>query len=166
MRKIYLLFFLFSFLCDGYLYSQNFEYSVFPPSKEKREKIKKRIAIRDSIDLDLEKRIANNNIARAGYYLRQSSILQYSALGCAAVSATFFLVGSKCEARLDQNGEVIDYGNRDVWRFCGYAAAAAGIMCEVWAIHFKWKAGKSLMLKSSPTGVTASFKFQIKNKEL
>lgn len=159
MKIIYLLFFLFSFLCDGYLYSQNFEYSVFPPSKEKREKIKNRIAIRDSIDLYLGKRIANNNIVRAGYYLKQSANFQYGALGCAAISATCFWAASKCKDKIDGKGEVMENENKSVWLICGGTAAVSVLFCEIMSITYKLKAGKSLMFKSSPVGLTASLTF-------
>lgn len=129
-------------------------------TKEQVQELRNCISLmRDEQSLNARIGSIEKRIDKSGYYLKQSSILQYSALGCAAVSATFFLVSSKCEARLNQNGEVIDYGDRDAWRFGGYAAAAAGIMCEVCAIHFKLKAGKNLMLQPTYAGLTASLTF-------
>ena len=154
MRNISLMLFL--ILWNACLYAQNFEH---PGSQPLQEKTNTCISAIDSLDMELEKIIASDNIVRSGYYLKRSSIYQYSALGCAALSGVFFLAGSKCNARLDQNGEVIDYGNRDVWRFLGYAAAAAGIMCEVCSIHFKWKSGNTLILQAKPNEITASLKF-------
>lgn len=158
MKKILILLFPFIFICD--LFSQNVDYPIIPPSKEKREQMIKERIKRDSLELILEKAIATDKVVRGGYYLQKSAKFQYGAFGCTAVSAAFFWASSRCDDKINSKGEAIKNENRKVWITAGASFAACALFCEIMSITYKLKAGKSLMIRPSQEGgVTACLRF-------
>src|SRR5699024_2448758 len=105
--------------------------------------------IKDEFNLNTRINSIEKRMNESGYYLKQSTNFQYGAIACASIAASMFLIGNS------RDNDTTRY-NLNVF---GYVCAGASVFCEVMSITYKLKAGKSLMLKSSPVGVTASLTF-------
>lgn len=153
MKKILLI--LSMLLLSVFSYSQN--KNVIQELSDSINDTKEQVQeLRNQISLNEGKRNLNarinsveKKIDKSGYYLKQSANFQYGAIGCASVAAGMFLIGTSTDS------DTARY-NCNVF---GYVCAGASVFCEIMSITYKLKAGKNLMLKSSPIGLTASLTF-------
>lgn len=118
-----------------------------------------------------ESRRRPNVVREAGFYLEKSAKYQYGAIGCAGVGAalaiTAGVIGTKVYKYDDDYAnanEVSDKIESDRKLRKGLFIAsgvsfAAAICCEIVAIKYKLKAGRSLRLFSNGTGGGLAYTF-------
>lgn len=96
-----------------------------------------------------------NNLDLAGLQLQKSAKYQYGALGLATISAGLFVGSAFLENDYSYNkGEIIKEKNhtKTALLIGGGVCAVASILCELYAIDLKMKAGKSIRLYANGTG--------------
>lgn len=119
-------------------------------AKEQVQEFRNNISLmKDDLNMNARINSIEKKMNKSGDYLKQSANFQYGAIGCASVAAGMFLIGASTDS------DTARY-NFNVF---GYVCAGASVFCEIMSITYKLKAGKILMLKSSPVGVTASLTF-------
>lgn len=91
--------------------------------------------------LEINDSIRNNQIIRAGNYLRKSANMQYASLGCLAGGGLF------CVAAVTSDKKAM-YAPAGIMFF-------GSILCGVFSIQYKMNAGKELIL----SGNKIQFKF-------
>lgn len=109
-----------------------------------KNKAKIRSAVQVKNDLDL-----------AGLQLQKSAKYQYGALGLATISAGLFVGSAFLENDYSYNkGEIIKEKNntKTALLIGGGVCAVASILCELYAIDLRMKAGKSIRLYANGTG--------------
>ena len=116
-----------------------------------------------------ESRRRPNVVREAGIYLEKSAKYQYGAIGCAGVGAALAITAGVIGTKVykyddDYANEVSDKIESDRKLRKGLFIAsgvsfAAAICCEIVAIKYKLKAGRSLRLFSNGTGGGLAYTF-------
>lgn len=105
-----------------------------------------------------------NPVFKAGNYLQKSARAQYAAIGCAAASGVFIILGSNAYDAdkidpTDLDKIKRDKDQRDAYYIVAGIFAAGALVSEVCAINFKMKAGRSLKISANSNGAACCYKF-------
>lgn len=103
-----------------------------------------------------------NDLDLAGLQLQQSAKYQYAAISLATVSAGLFVGSAFLENDYSYSkGEIIKKKNhtKTALLIGGGVCAVASILCELYAINLKMKAGKSIRLYANGNGGGLAFNF-------
>lgn len=96
-----------------------------------------------------------NELDLAGIQLQKSAKYQYGAIGLATISAALFIGSAFLENDYSYNkGEIIKEKNhtKNSLLIGGGVCALASIICELYAIDLKMKAGKSIRIYANGKG--------------
>lgn len=111
-----------------------------------------------------ESRRRPNVVREAGIYLEKSAKYQYAAIGCAGVGTVLAITGGIIGTnKYDSEDTEKKYESDRKLRkglFIGAGISfAAALCCEITAINYKLKAGRSLRLFSNGTGGGLAYTF-------